>query len=157
MSATKQYELVYIVAPEATEEQVADLHTKVEHVVAQFSGTIEKTENWGRRRLAYAIGRYKEGIYVLEVISGGGELVKELDRRLKVIDLVVRHLIVRVDEDLRIAARAKERRKEWTVKRRTRRGLPPEPTESERRRPDDDDDDLDGGGDLHYHRPGGDR
>jgi small subunit ribosomal protein S6 len=134
MSATKQYELVYIVAPEATEEQVADLHTKVEHVVAQFSGTIDKTDNWGRRRLAYPIGRFKEGIYVLEVISGGGELVKELDRRLKVIDLVVRHLIVRVDEDLRVAARAKERRKATSVRRRTARGLPPEPTPEERMR-----------------------
>lgn len=134
MSATKQYELVYIVAPEATEEQVADLHTKVEQVVAQFSGTIDKTDNWGRRRLAYPIGRYKEGIYVLEVISGGGDLVKELDRRLKVIDLVVRHLVVRVDEDLQVAARAKERRKATSVRRRTARGLPPEPTPEERMR-----------------------
>src|SRR4029453_7499257 len=116
MSATKQYELVYIVAPEATEEQVADLHTQVEQVVGRFSGPIDRPESWGRRRLAYQIGRHKEGIYVLEVITGGGELVKELDRRLKVLDIVVRHLVVRVDEDLRIAARAKERRKATSVR-----------------------------------------
>jgi small subunit ribosomal protein S6 len=134
MSATKQYELVYIVAPEATEEQVADLHTQIEQVVTRYSGTIDKTENWGRRRLAYPIGRHKEGIYVLELISGGGDLVKELDRRLKVLDVVVRHLVVRVDEDLRIAARAKELRKATSVRRRTARGLPPEPTPEERMR-----------------------
>jgi len=103
-------------------------------VVTRYSGTIDKTENWGRRRLAYPIGRHKEGIYVLELISGGGDLVKELDRRLKVLDVVVRHLVVRVDEDLRIAARAKELRKATSVRRRTARGLPPEPTPEERMR-----------------------
>lgn len=134
MSAIKQYELIYIVTPEATEEQVADLHTQVETVVTRFAGTIDKTENWGRRRLAYQIGRHREGIYVLEVISGGGELVKELDRRLKVLDIVVRHLVVRVDEDLRIAARAKERRKAQSSRRRIARGLPAEQTPEERAR-----------------------
>ena len=98
MSTTKQYELVYIAAPEATEEQLAALATEVQQVVGRFQGTIEKTDVWGRRRLAYQIGRYKEGIYVLHVIQGSGELVKELDRRLKVTDNIVRHLIVRVDE-----------------------------------------------------------
>ena len=134
MSATKQYELVYIVAPEATEEQVADLHTQVEQVVGRFHGTIDRTENWGRRRLAYQIGRHKEGIYVLDVITGGGDLVKELDRRLKVLDVVVRHLIVRVDEDLRIAARAKASRQAQSARRRIARGLPAEATPEERMR-----------------------
>ena len=90
------------------------------------------------------------------VMNGPGTMTTELDRRLRVLDIVIRHMIVRVDEELARAERAKTRRKEWTVKRRTRRGLPPEPTESERRRPDDDDDDLDSGGDLGY-RAGGER
>jgi small subunit ribosomal protein S6 len=132
MSATKQYELVYIVAPEATEEQVAEVHAQVEAVVGRFKGTIDKTENWGRRRLAYQIGRHKEGIYVLDVISGGGDLVKELDRRLKVFDVVVRHLVVRVDEELRIAARAKEHRQAQIARRRLARGLPAERSAEER-------------------------
>ena len=66
-----------------------------------MGGTIDKTENalpWGRRKLAYEIGHHKEGLYVLEVIKGGGELVHELDRRLKVTEGLLRHLIVRVDE-----------------------------------------------------------
>ena len=61
-------------------------------------------------------------------------LVKELDRRLKVSDRIIRHLIVRVDEDLRIADRARTRRKEQTVRRRVARGLPAEPTPEERMR-----------------------
>ena len=63
-----------------------------------MSGQIEKTENWGRRKLAYEIAHQKEGVYVLEVINGSGELMKELDRRLRVMDQVLRHMVVRVDE-----------------------------------------------------------
>ena len=55
-------------------------------IVSRMNGQIEKTDNWGRRKLAYEIGKFKEGVYVLEVINGSGELMKELDRRLKVID-----------------------------------------------------------------------
>ena len=134
MSTSKQYELVYIAAPEATEEQLAALAAEVQQVVGRFNGTIEKTDVWGRRRLAYQIGRYKEGIYVLHVINGSGELVKELDRRLKVTDNIVRHLIVRVDEDLAVAAHRKERRQAKTAKRRIARGLPAEPTPEEKMR-----------------------
>jgi len=87
MSQNRQYELVYIVSPDASEQAIADLHTQIEQIVQRFHGTLEKTENWGRRKLAYEIGRHKEGTYVLEVIVGGGELMKEIDRRLKVSDL----------------------------------------------------------------------
>ena len=98
MSTSRQYELVYIVSPDATEQQVADLHTQVEEIIGRYQGQLEKSENWGRRRLAYEIGPHKEGTYVLEVINGSGELVKEIERRLKVSDQVIRHLAVRVDE-----------------------------------------------------------
>src|ERR671913_366418 len=95
----RKYELVYVVSPDASDEQIADLHTQVEAIIQRIGGELEKTENWGRRKLAYEIGRHKEGTYVLEVINGGGELMKEIDRRLKVSDLVIRHLVVRVDEE----------------------------------------------------------
>jgi len=148
MSDVRQYELVYIAPPETTEEVLADLHTQVAAVVERFGGNIEKTEAWGRRRLAYEIAGHREGAYVLEVINGPGALTAELDRRLRVLDAVMRHMIVRVDEDLAAADRARVRRKSATTARRVRRGLPPEPTESERqRRADEDDDDggMDGG------------
>ena len=60
--------------------------------------------------MAFRIGKHREGTYVLEVFKGTGELTKELDRRLKVIDNVIRHLIVRVDEELRVAERVRARR-----------------------------------------------
>ena len=139
----RKYELVYIVSPEATDEQVADLHNQVDAIAQRLHGQIEKTDNWGRRKLAYEIGRHKEGTYVLEVIDGGGELMKEIDRRLKVTDLVIRHLIVRVDEDQGVVERTRARRTETTRRRRTARGLPPDrqPGEGQRGELDDDRDD----------------
>ena len=68
----RQYELVYILPPDSTEQQVAEIHEQVESVVSRLCGQIEKTDNWGRRKLAHEIGRHKEGVYVLEVINGSG-------------------------------------------------------------------------------------
>jgi small subunit ribosomal protein S6 len=156
MSNTRQYELVYIALPDSTEEVLADLHQQVAAVVERFGGTIDRTEPWGRRRLAYDINNQREGTYVLEVISGPAAMTAELDRRLRVLDVVMRHLIVRVDEELAVAERAKTRRKAATAARRVRRGLPPEPTETELHRRREENDDLDVGGDMGF-RERGDR
>ena len=67
--ADRQYELIYILPPDSTEQQAAELHEQVEAVVSRLHGQIEKTENWGRRKLAYEIGHFKEGVYVLEVTA----------------------------------------------------------------------------------------
>jgi small subunit ribosomal protein S6 len=133
MSTNRQYELVYIVTPEASDEQIAELHTQIEQIVQRFGGTFDKTENWGRRKLAYEIGHHREGTYVVETITGSGEMVKEIDRRLRVIDQVIRHLTVRVDEELRVAERTRDERKATQARRRVARGLPPEPQPGERR------------------------
>jgi small subunit ribosomal protein S6 len=156
MSAVRQYELVYITAPDITDDALAELHRQVAAVVERFGGVVDKTENWGRRKLAYEIGHQREGVYVLHLLSGPPPMTAELDRRLRVIDTVLRHLIVRVDEELAVAERARTRRKAATVSRRLRRGLPPEPTETERHRREEDDDDLEPGLGL-GDRVGGDR
>jgi small subunit ribosomal protein S6 len=156
MSNTRQYELVYIALPDSSEEVLADLHQQVASIVERFGGTIERTEPWGRRRLAYDINNQREGTYVLEVINGPAAMTAELDRRLRVLDVVMRHLVVRVDEELAVADRAKTRRKAATVARRVRRGLPPEPTETELHRRREENDDLDAGGDMGF-RERGDR
>lgn len=122
----RQYELVYILPPDTTEEQTAELHDEIAGVVSKMNGQIEKTDTWGRRRLAYGIGHFKEGFYVLEVINGSGELMKELDRRLKVMDQVIRHLVVRVDREKKVVERSRSRRHADSARRRVRRGLPPE-------------------------------
>ena len=140
MSTSRQYELVYIVTPEASEQDVADLHTQVEQNIEKFKGTLDKTENWGRRKLAYMIGKHREGTYVVETITGSGELMKEIDRRLRVSDAVIRHLVVRVDEELRVADRTRTARQTATARRRVARGLPPERQPGESRDGDQNDD-----------------
>jgi small subunit ribosomal protein S6 len=143
----RQYELVYILPPETTEQQAGDLHEQLAAIVSRMNGQIEKTENWGRRKLAYEIGHFKEGVYVLEVINGSGELMKEIDRRLKVIDEVIRHLIVRVDEEKKVVDRTRTKRQTESERRRVKRGLPPQrqPGEGRSTETDDlDDDRFDG-------------
>jgi len=146
--ADRQYELVYILPPDTTEQQVADLHEQVGQVVTRLHGQIEKNENWGRRRLAYEIGHNKEGVYVLDVINGSGELMKELDRRLKVMDQVLRHTIVRVDEEKKVVDRTQTKRRTESERRRVKRGLPPQRQPGEGRGSsmdaEDEDDRFDG-------------
>ena len=136
---SRRYELVYVVSPDATDEQVTDLHSQVDAIVQRMGGALEKTDNWGRRRLAYEIGRHKEGTYVLEVINGTGELMKEIDRRLKVTDLVIRHLAVRVDEEQQVVDRSRSRRTETSRRRRVARGLPPDRQPGEGQRGESED------------------
>src|ERR671924_1322691 len=137
--ADRQYELVYILPPDTTEQQLTDLHGQVQAVVSRLHGQIDKTENWGRKRLAYEIAHHKEGVYVLEVINGSGELMKELDRRLKVMDQVIRHLIVRVDEEKKVVERTQTKRRTESERRRVKRGLPPQRQPGEGRSSDRDD------------------
>ena len=146
--ADRQYELVYILPPDTTEQQVAELHEQVGQVVTRMNGHIEKNDNWGRRRLAYEIGHHKEGVYVLDVINGSGELMKELDRRLRVMDMVIRHMVVRVDEEKKVIDRTQTKRRTESERRRVKRGLPPQRQPGEGRASmdsgDDDDDRFDG-------------
>jgi small subunit ribosomal protein S6 len=144
MSTSRQYELVYIVTPEASDQDVADLHTQIEQIIERLKGTLDKTENWGRRKLAYDIGKHREGTYVVETITGSGELMKEIDRRLRVSDAVIRHLVVRVDQELQVADRTRTARQTAAARRRVARGLPPERQPGEGRGDADLNDDMEG-------------
>jgi len=139
----RTYELIYVLKPDAPETEVADMHKQVADIVERMGGTIDKSENaapWGRRKLAYEIGHHKEGFYVLEVINGDGDLVKEIDRRLKVTEGLLRHLIVRVDESAIKADRARTKRLEESRRRRVARGLPPDRQPGEGPQGEDSDD-----------------
>ena len=141
--ADRQYELLYLLPPDSTEQQVAELHEQIASVVSRLNGQIEKTDNWGRRRLAYEIGPHKEGVYVLELINGSGDLMKELDRRLRVLDQVIRHIVVRVDEEKKVVDRTRTKRQTESERRRVKRGLPPVRQPGEGRQTDGDDADDD--------------
>lgn len=103
----RKYELIFIVRADVPEEELGKIITQLEGVVTGHGGKIEKVEKMGKRRLAYRVERQREGVYVLFVIEGSGETVKEFERRLKVNDAVIKYLSVRVDVELKRAEKAK--------------------------------------------------
>ncbi|MBV8810830.1 MAG: 30S ribosomal protein S6 [Acidobacteriaceae bacterium] len=106
------YEELFIVRPDATDEEVDPLLEQLKNVVTHAGGMIDKTEKWGVRKLAYRVLKFNEGQYILLQFSSNPEPVKELERRLRVSDLVLKHMTVRIDEKLkRIEKRKKAREK----------------------------------------------
>ena len=86
-----KYELVYIIDTAVEEEARKGLVEKFNNLITNNGGEIEKVEEWGKRRLAYAIDYKTEGYYVLVNFSAGSELPLELERNLKITDSVIRY------------------------------------------------------------------
>jgi len=98
----RTYDVLFILSPQVPEEEATALVTEFKRVAESLGGTLKSEEPWGRRRLAYPIHKFNEGIYHLLVYETVGGL-SELDRRMKNSDRVLRHMIVRTDEDLKRA------------------------------------------------------
>jgi small subunit ribosomal protein S6 len=94
-----KYEMIYILDTACTDEKREALMAKIENVVVKAGGTVEKVEKWGVKKLAYPINKKPEGYYVVMQFEAEPTLPKELDRRLRISDFVMRHLIVNKDED----------------------------------------------------------
>ena len=95
----RTYELMFIVRPDMTEEDLDKLIAMLQSIVPASGGSIVKVDKMGKRRLAYVVRRFHEGIYVLLVVEGGGAVVHELERRLRVTEQVIKFLTVRIDEE----------------------------------------------------------
>src|SRR5215467_16282860 len=95
----RTYELMFIVRPDMAEEDLDKLVSTLESQVAASHGTVKSVERMGKRRLAYAVRRFQDGMYVLLTVEGGGELIHELERRLRVTEPVIKFLTVRIDEE----------------------------------------------------------
>jgi small subunit ribosomal protein S6 len=114
------YEELFIVKPDATEEEVDGLTSQLEGVVTQAGGNIDKIDKWGVRKLAYRVAKKSEGYYVLVQFRAEAPVVKEIERRLRVTDLVIKYLTVRIDEKLKWL----EKRKKARQKRAARKPAP---------------------------------
>ncbi len=95
----RTYELMFIVRPDMTEEDLDKLIAMLQSIVPASGGSIQKVDKMGKRRLAYTVKRFHEGIYVLMVVEGGGAVIHELERRLRVTEQVIKFLTVRTDEE----------------------------------------------------------
>lgn len=96
----RKYELMFIVRPDMVEEDLSKLISTLESSVTSSDG-IAKSEVWGKRRLAYRVGKFNDGIFVLMMIEATGAVVHEVERRLRVTEPVIKFLTVRTDEELK--------------------------------------------------------
>ena len=137
MSTSRQYELVYIVTPEATEQEIADLHTQIEQIVQRYQRHARQDRELGpRKRSPTTSVITAKGNYVVETITGSGELMKEIDRRLRVIDRSSGTSSSASTRSCAWRSGRTDARKKFVARRRVARGLPPErqPGEGRRRR-----------------------
>jgi len=95
----RTYELMFIVRPDMAEEDLDKLISTLESQVATSHGMVKSVERMGKRRLAYEVRRFQDGMYVLLTVEGGGDLIHELERRLRVTEPVIKFLTVRIDEE----------------------------------------------------------
>jgi small subunit ribosomal protein S6 len=114
----RNYEIMFIVNPNAQDEEIDKINGQIETIITSGGGKIDKIEKMGKRRLAYEVDRQREGHYVLFVMSANGDIVKECERRLRVMDAVIKYITVRVDEE----ARRMDKIKNYRQKRAARRG-----------------------------------
>jgi len=95
----RTYELMFIVRPDMTDEDLDKLVSTLGTAVTSSNGTLKNVEKMGKRRLAYTVRKFHEGVYVLLTVEGGGGVMHELERRLRVTEPVIKFLTVRIDEE----------------------------------------------------------
>jgi small subunit ribosomal protein S6 len=112
------YDVIFIARPATPEEEIKKVISTIESACAEKGGKIEKTEQWGTRKLAYRVAKHREGIYVYQQIrTSHGELISEIERRLRVQDPVIKYLTVRLDEDLKRQKKLTDRREKRAARR----------------------------------------
>ena len=114
----RHYEIMFIVNPNASEEEIDKINGQIETIITSGGGKIDKIEKMGKRRLAYEVDKHREGYYVLFVVAANGDIVKECERRLRVMDPVIKYITVRTDEEVRRF----EKIRNYRQKRAARRG-----------------------------------
>ena len=102
----RDYEVLYIVRPDFDDEKVQDAVKRVNTLIERSGGTADRTNLWGKRKLAYEVKHQREGAYVLQDFQLEPERVPELEAGLKITEEVLRHLIVRKPEKAAVVAAA---------------------------------------------------
>ncbi len=125
MATQRIYEVMFIVDTSATDEDIRRINENLQQIIKDQGGTVTKSENMGRRQLAYPIGRKTDGFYVLFEVEGSGREIAELERRMRVNDQVLRYITVRVDEDRRRAEKFKAKRARKASRRASRGSTTP--------------------------------
>jgi len=122
------YEELFIINPGTPDEEIDQVIEQMQGVITSAGGTIDKMEKWGKRRLAYRVDKYREGFYVLIQFTCSPETVKELERRLRVTDAVIKFLTVRIDETLKRLDKRKKHREKRAHRKATAAPAPAQPS-----------------------------
>lgn len=118
------YDLIFILRPDTPETEIDKIIATLQHAVEEKHAKVEKVEKWGTRRMAYRVKKLREGFYVYMVLrSSHGELLKELERRLRVSDAVLKYLTIRLDEEVKRKEKL-GRRRERRAARRPKKSAP---------------------------------
>jgi small subunit ribosomal protein S6 len=115
--ANRTYEVMYIIDPETDDEKIGKLNDAVGKLIAKEGGEVIRMDDIGMRDLAYPIQKKNEGHYVLFEINGSGQEIAELERRMRVNDMILRYITVRVDEDRKKADKIRSKREARAEKR----------------------------------------
>jgi small subunit ribosomal protein S6 len=102
----REYETIYILRPDIDADSAERIGTRLAEVVGRENGRLTKVETWGRRRLAYDIAKHRRGVYVYLKYLGGGKVVSEIERNLRLTDGVLKYQTVLVRDDVEAAALA---------------------------------------------------
>ncbi len=89
----RNYELLVVIQPDLEETALAEVTTKINGWVTESGGTVEKTDNWGKRRLAYQIQKQRDGVYILFLLNILPSATNELERNLRFLEPVMRHML----------------------------------------------------------------
>jgi small subunit ribosomal protein S6 len=108
--ANRTYEVMYIVDPDTPADRLEKLNTAVGNLIEKEGGKVVRMDDGGRRTLAYPIKKKTEGYYILFEIEGTGQEIAELERRMRVNDMIIRYITVRVDEDRKKADKMRAKR-----------------------------------------------
>jgi len=108
---------MYIIDPDIPQETIGKLNEAVGKVIEKEGATVVRMDDVGRKRLAYPIQKKNEGYYVLFEIDGSGKEIAELERRMRVNDMILRYITVRVDEDRKTADKLRAKRETKATKR----------------------------------------
>jgi len=111
------YEELFILRPDTPEEETDQLIEQLSALITKHGGTVDKTDKWGIRKLAYRVQKRNEGFYVLLQFTAQPEAVKELERRMRVSDLVMKFITVRIDEKLKKIDKRKKSREKRAARR----------------------------------------
>jgi small subunit ribosomal protein S6 len=119
---------MYIINPETSADKIEKLNEAVGKLIEKEGGEVVRMDDIGIRNLAYPIEKKTEGHYVLFEIDGSGQEIAELERRMRVNDMIMRYITVRVDEDRKKADKIRAKREARSAKRASFRNAPAQET-----------------------------